>query len=928
MAIDIKNLNTISSSKYDIYTKLLDLAAASEYVTTRDNFNNVDFIKSGLFGYVTESMAMIMRDSSFHKTMIYRENFLNTAIMPQSIYNWAKTFNVDTIDAVPSSRYAIFTISTADIDAGIQNASSNVAEYQDKYGIVESGSFIVLDKTNPIIAGEHYFTLEHSIEIYKNPRGAYIVKYCVNEKDKTTEFGNYKAQIISSQYKTEGSNTYLTFKARVFQYKINEISKIITGSSFLDIRNHIFNYTGQLCGLALTYTKGGVTENVDLKFSNISKEEDETATNKVAYYSLTDEGTIEISFVSNMIGGLPQAGGVLNLRTFVTEGSSGNINYNGDAVFVISQEDFKVLSVNVVLDSTILTSGVDQSTLQNIKNTIINRLSLRNTIITENDLNIWFQTQSQLLENTNNSNITFRKEKDNLLKRTFSAFLLLRDGVELSDYETSTADSSEMQTASKSSSSYLSNVVPTNTIDVVYDVSTNTDETTANADYILIDPNKDISYNLSSQEYNYNSVSTSNTDFVYRSPFYININTTNNLISYLYLESDTSTAINFSDIQALNDISIIPLNVEVSYTHDNNISTDTDSTTTANPIRFRFYFNSDTDLTTISLNTVTISFGQNRNITLDPNSLKFVKVDQTDDSTETETQNYYLEIVAHLDKNIFNLKNTDTASINVNFGNDGTDNQATTSIFETTPIILSLESNSTSVHFNFTIRTEKDVQIFSSLDDVMSSDLVINKDADGNILSYTIKDVPVVARYWHINDINKEWFIKQLSTFINMLKENTDRLETTTFFNIKFRNTYGISRYYNSLTTNIRLKLTIYLKADAINSYTGAIVGSSTVQEALEKEIRDYVRVLVDQSNQEGTFVLSKIIMNVQAAYYNYVDHIDFNGLNGTFNQYINKINTTDTKYPLEYINLDNTSSSDGTSINYRLNEDIKFETI
>ena len=44
--------------------------------------------------------------------------------------------------------------------------------------------------------------------------------------------------------------------------------------------------------------------------------------------------------------------------------------------------------------------------------------------------------------------------------------------------------------------------------------------------------------------------------------------------------------------------------------------------------------------------------------------------------------------------------------------------------------------------------------------------------------------------------------------------------------------------------------------------------------------------------------------------------------------QYINKINTTDTKYPLEYINLDNTSSSDGTSINYRLNEDIKFETI
>ena len=142
MATDISNLNTISSSKYDIYSKFLDLIFSGEYVTNQKNFNNTDFLKAGLFGYVTEALAMITRDSSFHKMMIYNEYFLNTAIMPKSIYNWAKMFNINCIDAIPSSRYAIFTINVKDIDSGINNISNNISEYQEKYGIAENGNFI------------------------------------------------------------------------------------------------------------------------------------------------------------------------------------------------------------------------------------------------------------------------------------------------------------------------------------------------------------------------------------------------------------------------------------------------------------------------------------------------------------------------------------------------------------------------------------------------------------------------------------------------------------------------------------------------------------------------------------------------------------------------------------------------------------------
>ena len=117
------------------------------------------------------------------------------------------------------------------------------------------------------------------------------------------------------------------------------------------------------------------------------------------------------------------------------------------------------------------------------------------------------------------------------------------------------------------------------------------------------------------------------------------------------------------------------------------------------------------------------------------------------------------------------------------------------------------------------------------------------------------------------------------------------------------------------------------MKNDAINSYTGSIVNAGSVAEALENEIRDYIRILVDQSNNDGAIVISKIIMKVQAAYYNYIDHIDFNGLNGTFNQYIKSIDTTEF-YPLEYINLDDTFTKIGSNSDSMLKQDIVFETV
>ena len=52
----------------------------------------------------------------------------------------------------------------------------------------------------------------------------------------------------------------------------------------------------------------------------------------------------------------------------------------------------------------------------------------------------------------------------------------------------------------------------------------------------------------------------------------------------------------------------------------------------------------------------------------------------------------------------------------------------------------------------------------------------------------------------------------------------------------------------------------------------------------------------------------------------------DFNGLNGTFNQYVKKIETNDISYPLEYFSLDSTLEDDGNGRYVsRLEKDITF---
>ena len=83
----------------------------------------------------------------------------------------------------------------------------------------------------------------------------------------------------------------------------------------------------------------------------------------------------------------------------------------------------------------------------------------------------------------------------------------------------------------------------------------------------------------------------------------------------------------------------------------------------------------------------------------------------------------------------------------------------------------------------------------------MYSDIVVHKvGTDPVYISHiTIKDIPVVHASFFTDETAQTKFIRQLFIYIEMLKENLGKLETNTFFDLKFYNTHGDSQYYNTL---------------------------------------------------------------------------------------------------------------------------------
>jgi hypothetical protein len=692
----LKNIERISPSKYDIYSKLM--LVASRYFDVQ----NEDFLKTGLFGYITESMAMITRDSSFHKTMLYNESFLNTAVMPKSVYNWAKMFGVSVPAATPAYADIQMTIPIDSLEFILMTDSVISLPKYDKYGsdlkTLTGKQVMIIDRSNQFIAGQYRFTMERSLFLYKDAQNsdAITVKYCQTESPTTLlqDISNFFLKTFIS------TDNYISFVVRTYQYEINEITKQITSSSFIDTKIHRFTFKDQFVGGKLSYTKNNVTTPLDLRFSNI--ETNETSNRNFAFYSLIDENAIQITFSSASGDFMPSANSSLNLQIFTTKGAAGNINFTGDVIFRFQEESLKNIPVLAVFFTNSSIGGVDTPSISRLKSTIINEISTRDVIVTETDLNNYFLILTSLLETVNDGEITFIKKRDDILRRVFSAYILMRDGLDLD--------------GNIAESDYTSKVIPTNTLTADFAIFSN-----MNRPFGTIIKRKAGTLN----EYEYVPITAlDGDDDYYVVPFYMRVNLDPfRKVKYIYNLTDDSTSLSYKRTSTSSGITIIPSTISVKRSLEGS---------NASP----FYIISASFITDVNFNNVVNSTTQfnlkflprNSDAAVDGKFLSFVKNDKlsiisisSDEDSGRFTTILEFAVDVNVDGSEFNFSSERQTSDYGTFLNLYHNNTAL-SVPENVRIELSiLDTVDTSLNNDFI--SDKTLLFFRNLDELMFSDI-------------------------------------------------------------------------------------------------------------------------------------------------------------------------------------------------------------
>jgi hypothetical protein len=169
------------------------------------------------------------------------------------------------------------------------------------------------------------------------------------------------------------------------------------------------------------------------------------------------------------------------------------------------------------------------------------------------------------------------------------------------------------------------------------------------------------------------------------------------------------------------------------------------------------------------------------------------------------------------------------------------------------------------------------LQFFKSMNDVMHTQAIV-KGVDEII---KITEVPLVGLRYFYNTQKNSYFYSAVNGHCDMVRSELDRLENNFDVDLKFYNTYGKSVLYDTENVHISIDMSIKLRV------------KSSIE--LESTIKMAVKLFVIATNDEPTRKMS--ISNLNTFLENtfpQISYIIFNGINGLNIQAINYLYTDD----------------------------------
>lgn len=852
------DVNLITSNSADILLNLVSIAKKFNLDVSKDTF-----LRTGNFGYITELSAKIIQNSVLSKQIDFNELFASTALNPLSLINLCRSFNIDISTATPAYGDLELTINLNDAVnqqyTNIQADAALIQKYGQEISSLPTNSAIILDRDTKFQIGSYNFYMEKSIAVWQDGiTGRWVAKYITTEPARTSiqtlsnTYLNTKIRIINDV-------TYLTVFPRVYQFEIQQLQKLIHKSEIIYTSVINFNYSDNYVGSRLFYSLN----------NNVSARQEISLSNSIVSRNPFVEafgGRLSVTFPNDLSTFRPSANSVLTLETYVSKGSNGNLNYSKPLSIIQNERAIRKYQMIAYMKGGVTYGGSDEPTINQLRNLFINQVSSRNIISTASDLNLYFSKLKDLVRTISNSDVLFIKKRDDILKRYYDAFILFRDnknysvdgGIDATSYNNDI------------SNNYLSSIIPTYTFK---SVRFNESFSGKSIKYgkAIIPPNntEDSAVFYSGEDINL----IENNDY-YIVPFYIHATTTPiNSVHYIFNRTNQSskltvggTTVSSSSVWLYPTESILMRTDFDQDYYDVKFYFETSKAIAGNEYYYNLslYQTGNSMLATIP--TITPSDIVNR---------------EYENTTSGEKVNY-VELTFQVPVAETEFDFGDTISMNLLI--DGESKQ----VFSDIKFKLEVKTSSNAVVNEIEVYTDY-MSMFIDLQDIMYSDLKV--ESNGNLIDYIdIYDVPCIHKsYLDSNRNDMSFFISQMFTFVELLKESQQNIDQSEMINVKFYRTYGVSEIYDTVKTNIDLRLDVITKL-------------TTVSEA--KALVDAIRVFVDNYNANRIFRYSDLVTDIMNSDLGaYIYKIIFRGMNGTWEQSIELISDASVYYP-EYFNI------------------------
>jgi len=449
------------------YKNYSNIGQMLEYWVDKIAPNYFDFqvtnnYRTGTFGYINNIMSEVTGDSFNAINIARREFYPVTAQNIQSLYKMAALHKLDVPMYTPATAEVVLVLKESDVVSSVNGTMAD--------GLSE----FVLDDTLLVLADNIPFMLDYPIKIISKKSGnkwIHTTHYDINKSNSLNDNPNKYLKNKTIRYAGEN---HLLIIVKMHQVEMQTETQVITQNATIDTVSLDFSFTGNLANFEVFYKENDTTQTIQLrKIIENGLYGDE----KFCYYRMVNDNTIRIIFPHNSYF-TPKFNSEIMINIYTTLGEDGNFeSFNGSILASSQSEDYPYNS-DLVISGIINGSsagGYNRLSTEEFRAKVLNAYSTNNTITTNNDLQIYFDE----LNTSNTDKIVVSKKRDDVFMRLYGAFTLLKD----SD----------------------SNIMPTNTLDLLVNHSTDMAKSDFDSQYlssnrVLIKPGSLIQYNTDIDE--------------------------------------------------------------------------------------------------------------------------------------------------------------------------------------------------------------------------------------------------------------------------------------------------------------------------------------------------------------------------------------------------------------------------------------------